>query len=115
MVRSSIEAVLADKGYEVVTAADGDRGIRAFRDSHPDLVITDLIMPEQEGIATICQIRRERPDAKIIAISGGARRLPQIDVLDMALKLGADDALAKPFDPEYLIWRIRDLLPNQTM
>lgn len=110
LVRSSLARLLRGKGYEVVTAADGERGMTEFRNAAPDLVITDIIMPEQEGIQTIRQMRRERPDAKIIAISGGPQ-FGDLDVLEIALKLGADKVIHKPFDAAELLSRVRQLHP----
>jgi len=78
------------------------RGVRIFRSERPDLVITDIIMPEKEGLETIREIRGQRPDAKIIAISGGAR-IGNMDFLDIAGKLGASEIISKPFDPSDLI------------
>ena len=69
-MRYTLARVLSIGGHDVVTAEDGDRGMEAFRRLLPELVITDIFMPEQEGIETIRQIRRERPTAKIMAISG---------------------------------------------
>jgi DNA-binding response OmpR family regulator len=109
MVRHTITKILRHGGHEVVTAEDGVRGMAAFRKEHPDLVITDIIMPEQEGIATITQIRREARDTKIIAVSGGGR-IGNTDFLSMAQKLGANDILAKPFLPEELMGRVRSCL-----
>jgi CheY-like chemotaxis protein len=102
LVRYALSKILLSYGYEVVTAADGKRGMIVLREEHPDAVITDIIMPEQEGIDTIIQIRRERPGVKIIAISGGGR-IRNIDFLDMAQSLGADEVLAKPFEAEELL------------
>jgi DNA-binding response OmpR family regulator len=110
LVRYTLARLLRAKGYEVVTAADGERGMTVFRSAAPDLVITDIIMPEQEGIETIRLMRRERPDAKIIAISGGAR-FGDLDVLEIARKLGADDVIPKPFDAAELLSRISQLHP----
>jgi DNA-binding response OmpR family regulator len=70
-------------------------------------VITD-IMPEQEGFATIRQMRGERPDAKIIAMSGHAQ-IGHSDLLAIARKLGADDAIGKPLDADDLLSRVRQL------
>jgi DNA-binding response OmpR family regulator len=109
MVRHTISKILRHGGHEVVMAEDGVRGMAAFRKEHPDLVITDIIMPEQEGIQTITQIRREARDTKIIAISGGGR-VGNADFLAMARKLGANDILSKPFLPEDLIGRIKNCL-----
>jgi CheY-like chemotaxis protein len=73
VVRNTIIQMLESEGYEVVSAEDGRRGLSVFRSEKPDLVITDIIMPEKEGIETIRDIRGEAPDTKIIAISGGGR------------------------------------------
>jgi len=102
LVRYALSKILLGAGYEVVTASDGKRGMAVLRAEHPDVVITDIIMPEQEGIDTIIQIRRERPAAKIIAISGGGR-IRNIDFLEMAQSLGASDVLAKPFEVDDLL------------
>jgi DNA-binding response OmpR family regulator len=110
LVRFTLARLLRKKGYDVVTAADGERGMTVFRSTAPDLVITDIIMPEQEGIETIRLMRRDRPDAKIIAISGGAR-FGDLDVLEIARKLGADDVIHKPFDAAELLSRVRQLYP----
>ncbi len=107
-VRYTLARVLRSNGYEVLTAADGARGISAFRSARPDVVITDILMPEQEGIATIRQMRDERPEAKIIAISG-ACQVCDLDVLEIARKLGADDVIAKPLDAEQLLCRLQQL------
>jgi len=110
LMRYTLARLLRSQGYEVVTAADGELGMTVFRSAAPDLVITDILMPEQEGIETIRLMRRERPAAKIIAISGGAR-LGDFDVLEMAHKLGADDVIRKPFDAGELLTRVRQLHP----
>ena len=102
LVRYALSKILSSNGYEVVTASDGRRGMVVLRIEHPDVVITDIIMPEQEGIDTIIQIQRERPGVKIIAISGGGR-IRNIDFLEMAQSLGADDVLAKPFEVDELL------------
>jgi len=100
-IRRMIEIVLIAAGYGVMCAPDGEEGIRLFRALRPDLVITDVIMPVQEGIETILGIRREQPGAKIIAMSGGGR-IASNDLLTMARNLGADRVLAKPFDIDAL-------------
>ena len=102
LVRDTLVRILERKGYQVLVASDGLRGLRMFRSEQPDLVITDIIMPEKEGLETIREIRGECPDAKIIAISGGAR-IGSMDFLDFAGKLGASEIIPKPFDPIDLI------------
>jgi two-component system, chemotaxis family, chemotaxis protein CheY len=105
LVRRSLEILLRLGGYEVTTASNGLLGLALFRDTLPDLVITDIIMPEQEGLGTIMAMRKEFPAAKIIAISGGGR-MGNLDLLAAARLLGADDAIAKPFDSEVLLERV---------
>jgi DNA-binding response OmpR family regulator len=109
LVRNMIDKVLRHGGFDVVTAEDGVRGMTSFRSERPDLVLTDIIMPEREGIATIVEMRRECPDAKIIAMSGGGR-IGSADFLGMAKKLGANDIIPKPFLPQELLRRIKACL-----
>jgi CheY-like chemotaxis protein len=102
LVRDTIVRILERKGFRVLVAADGLRGLRLFHSEEPDLVITDIIMPEKEGLETIREIRAKQPDAKIIAISGGAR-IGNMDFLRMAGELGASQIMPKPFDPADLV------------
>jgi DNA-binding response OmpR family regulator len=101
-VRHTLSKLLAKRGHDVVTAADGDRGIMLFRAEHPRVVIADIVMPQQEGIETIIQIKRERPEVKVIAISGGGRESKD-SLLHTAQLFGADTILEKPFDPQELL------------
>ena len=104
-VRYTLSKILQGKGFDVVTASDGARGMAIFRDERPDVVITDIIMPEQEGIATIIMMRHERPEVRIIAISGGART-HNTDYLQMAQAMGADEVIRKPFEEKDLLSRL---------
>jgi CheY-like chemotaxis protein len=108
LVRYTLLKILQRNGHEVVTASDGKRAMTIFRSEHPDVVITDIVMPEQEGAETIIMIRHERPEVRIIAISGGARTR-NVDYLEMARALGADDVLRKPFEAEELLSRLARL------
>lgn len=101
-VRGTIVRILERKGYQTLVAADGARGLSMCRREPPDLVITDIIMPEKEGLETIREIRKERSDIKVLAISGGGR-LGNIDYLAIAGMLGADAVLPKPFAPTELL------------
>jgi DNA-binding response OmpR family regulator len=105
LVRYTISKILQRNGFDVVTASDGKRGMAVFRSENPDVVITDIIMPEQEGAETIIMIRHERPQVRIIAISGGARTR-NIDYLEMARALGADDVIRKPFEADELLSKL---------
>jgi DNA-binding response OmpR family regulator len=107
-LRRALARALRNYGYAVTTAADGECGFAAFRTERPDIVITDIIMPRREGIETIRAMRKERPETKIIAISGNIAP-DGFDVLAVARKLGADEVLAKPFGTERLLTMIQSL------
>jgi CheY-like chemotaxis protein len=108
-VRQTIALLLEDVGIEVVQAADGKEGLRAFQRSLPDLIVTDIIMPEKEGIQTIIDIRKTDRNLPIIAISGGGR-VGNTDFLEIAARLGATTTLPKPFDPEVLVGLVHRLV-----
>ncbi|HTT79373.1 MAG TPA: response regulator [Stellaceae bacterium] len=113
MVRKAIGRILDRRGYDVVMAGDGRHGLKLFESEQPDLVITDIIMPEREGIETIRAIHKICPGAKIIAISGGGR-VGNVDFLTLAAKLGAREIIAKPFDPSELTSSVSRCLGGAT-
>jgi DNA-binding response OmpR family regulator len=88
------------------TARDGREGLKIFRRISPAVVLTDIIMPEQDGIGVIMEMRRERPGVKIIAMSGSGR-VGKSDFLTIAKKLGADAVIHKPFDIDELVATVR--------
>lgn len=102
LVRATLRSILDAAGYEVVLASDGQAGLAEFRRQPSDLVITDIVMPEIEGIETIRQLRGLAPKLPILAISGGGRGI-SLDYLRMAQQLGATDVLSKPFEPDELL------------
>ena len=93
----------------MLTAADGRAGLAIFEKTAPALVLTDIIMPEQDGLGAIAEMRRARPDVRIVAMSGGGR-VGNTDFLKLATKLGANAALPKPFDDTELLAVIGALL-----
>lgn len=100
-------------GYDTVTAENGRKGLGLLDSHKPDLVVTDIVMPDIEGIGAIMQIRRRRQPPKIIAISGagrGGRR----DYLSWAKHLGADDVLAKPFRMSEIVALSNRLIRNKS-
>jgi DNA-binding response OmpR family regulator len=107
-VRHTVRVMLERAGYLVREADNGEEGVKLYRDARTDLVITDLFMPQQDGIETIQQIRAEFPDARILAVSGGASIGAEGPLID-ARMLGADETLAKPFSKEDLLQRVRGL------
>ncbi len=106
MFRESLER----DGYQVMDAPNGKVGLKLCHEEPFDLVITDIVMPEKDGIETIGEIRRYFPETKIIAISGGGNRLKANDVLHTAGILGVQCTLSKPFEIEELLSEVRDLL-----
>jgi DNA-binding response OmpR family regulator len=108
-VRELFALVLQLDAHEVTMVADGVQALEAIDESVFDLVITDLIMPDKEGIETIMEIRRLRPSLKIIAMSGGGRGSAG-DYLAMASELGAARALEKPFSNTELRDAVRAVL-----
>lgn len=108
-IRELLRHILERDGHLVTEAENGRKAVRALRDGGVDLVITDIIMPEQEGMETIAEIRRLRPEVKIIAISGGGLRL-SMDFLPMAERLGADLTIEKPFKPASIAAAVAELL-----
>ena len=106
--RLMLRRLLEKEGYEVHEAIDGKQGIETFRRLRTDLVITDIIMPEKEGVETIVALRQEFPSIKIIAISGGGRNAPG-DYLMLANKLGAQVTMEKPLDRNRLLREVETL------
>jgi two-component system chemotaxis response regulator CheY len=109
--RETLRLVLEEEGYDVACAEDGKRGLAIFALMRPDLVVTDIIMPEREGLETIREIRKVDAAIPIVAVSGGGR-LKATDLLALARSFGADAALAKPLDPDELIGAVRGRLPT---
>jgi DNA-binding response OmpR family regulator len=105
-VRGFLRAVLEDSGYEVIEAADGKQALRQALAGRVDLVITDLVMPEQEGIETIQALRRDAPGVGIISISGAFEG----EFLGVAAMLGADATMNKPVSAELLLARVAEVL-----
>lgn len=108
-VRETLHDVLKNAGYDVEVAVDGNHGLR-YRDQHPvDVLITDILMPNKEGIETIAEFRKSYPGTKIIAVSGGGRA-GNMDFLRMAQLLGADRTLEKPISADDLLNVVNDLV-----
>ena len=108
-VQLSLQISLEREGHQVECASDGEEGLRRFASKTPDLVITDLIMPNKEGIETIMEMRKLDAKTPILAISGGGR-LSNVDFLNMAAKVGANAILPKPFERPELVAAVRRLL-----
>jgi DNA-binding NtrC family response regulator len=109
LARKACRIILERAGYAVLEAANGNEAIRQYDDNKPDLVLTDIFMPEKDGIETLFEIKMKDNDAIIIAISGGGRIGPD-NYLDAAKKLGATITLEKPISSEALLKAVKDAL-----
>ncbi len=111
LMRGFLRELFCREGFEVVEAADGLAGIQSFiDDSSVDAVITDLYMPEADGIEVLRAIRKESQDVKIVAISGGTTGGGRTDILQVMQDLGVDKTLQKPFKPEEMVTVVKELL-----
>ena len=108
LARETLETLLPDAGYSVTLASDGRRGLAELEKKAPDFIVTDIYMPEKEGIETIVDIRRSYPDIKIIAMSGGAD-VGSMPVLQLAEIVGEDRVLKKSFMPSEIVEAIESL------
>jgi DNA-binding response OmpR family regulator len=107
-LRSTIQALLQADGFDVAVAGDGQTALELHQ-SHPaDVVITDLFMPDKDGIETIVELRKLSPGLKIVAISGWTSTQGS-DYLRVAREIGASVTLQKPFDPQELSRVVRQL------
>jgi DNA-binding response OmpR family regulator len=110
-VRATLAEILRRSGYHVVLASDGDMGLEVVEQSGAAIVVTDIVMPNREGIETIREIRRSFPAVRILEISGGGSKSSSADFLELAYALGADDVLAKPFRMAELLHKVGKLTP----
>lgn len=108
-VRELLQEILGRAGHEVVAAKNGKEAIAQYKNSPADLIITNILMPEKEGLETIQELSREDPEIKIIAISGGGQIGPA-DYLEIARRFGAMRTFSKPFDRKELLQAVADLL-----
>ena len=108
-IREMLGQMLSREGYDVINAPDGKVGMKVCREQHVDLIITDIIMPEKDGIEMILELRHDFPDLKVIAISGGGRLGPD-GYLEMAQKLGAHRTFFKPFNRKEILGAVKELL-----
>ncbi|MBI5248067.1 MAG: response regulator [Desulfomonile tiedjei] len=108
-IREVIRRTLEKAGHEVFEAPNGKVGIELYEHEGPDIIITDMIMPEMEGAETIISIRSDRLDAKIIAISGGGPSRDISTCLRVGEMAGAARTLSKPFTQEQILKAVQDL------
>ncbi len=103
---------LEEEGYEILQAENGKKGIAIIKSQHPDVVITDIMMPEMDGLEILMEIRRAKIDVPIIAISGGMRDRP-INFLQHAELFGATYVFKKPLPLNVLSAAIEEILESR--
>lgn len=111
-VRDMLRHTLAHFGHTVIEARNGKEGLALIQSANADLLITDIVMPEMEGLELLMELRKRKPPIKIIAMSGGGRG-NAADYLRTAKFMGAAKVLAKPFTNEALLAAINELLSGE--
>jgi DNA-binding NtrC family response regulator len=109
-LRDLMQVILEQAGYAVELAEDGQAGLAAQRARPADLVITDIFMPNQDGIETVAQFRKEFPELKLIVMSGDGKLVKHSAHFLTAREMGAHGVLSKPFDEDELLRVIKDVL-----
>src|ERR1700685_1671205 len=112
-IRATVRMMLEGAGFEIAEAADGAEAIRTFRHSGADVVLSDVFMPDHDGLELIRALRRDFPDVKVIAMSGGGFR-GRVDMLPLAKGLGAAAILPKPFTQAEVLAAIARALASPT-
>lgn len=107
-IRITCRNILKKMPCTVIEAEDGMAGMERFKEEMPDITITDMLMPNKEGLETISEIKARNPKAKIIAMSGGGGT-HNMNFLNMAAKFGADLIISKPFKPDELLGAVKIL------
>lgn len=108
-IRQATKLKLEHDGYEVTAIPNGRRAVSICQDADIDVVLTDVVMPDQEGIQTIRMLRQMEPEVHIIAISGGGQYGSSEEYLDIAGTLGADRTFQKPIDLDEVEHAIEEL------
>ena len=111
-VRFSIRAALEAAGYQVLEAPDGKEALALLDSQTVDLIVTDLWMPNLDGVELLKRLRAANANVRVIAISGGGTRKPSAVSAALAQTWGADAVLYKPFDNDDLVTEIKRLLPG---
>ena len=108
LILNLLVVALGDAGFEVMTAMDGQEAQDIFRQTSPEIVITDIVMPEIDGIELLIKLQKINPGIKIIAMSGGNSGYAE-SYLSIADKLGATAVINKPFDVNQLVKTVKEL------
>lgn len=109
MLRDVLRDAFEAAGYDVAVAANGTDGVRLFEEAPSDIIVTDILMPDKDGLEVIMELRKRHPNVKIVAISGGDRTGNR-QYLRIARELGAARILPKPFRPKELLALVEEVL-----
>ena len=108
-IRRLLRRALEMEGHQVLEAREGNEGLQVIRTTPPDLVITDLMMPDKDGLEVLMALRHEAPELKVIAMSGGGRHKVTEPLL-IAEPLGAFAAVRKPFELDAMLETVKKAL-----
>jgi len=111
-ITTLLQRILGEAGHEVIVASTVQDALVAMSERPTDLVITDIFMPDRDGLDFIKDIRARYPAVRILAISGGVGRFPAGPYLTMAQYSGAERTLTKPFEPAALLKSVSELLSS---
>ena len=109
-LREMLRQTLEREGYTVVDIPNGREALDLHQQHEMDLVITDIFMPEKDGVETIMELKRVSPDLKIIAVSGGSRYVRDENALKAAKEFGAEHVIFKPFEQKEILSAVEQLL-----
>ena len=104
-----VSELLTSEGFEILKAENGKEGIALLEDNQPDLILTDLLMPEKDGVRVISEVRSKFSHIPVVAMSGGQSVFSPV-FLEAASSLGASETLTKPFTEEELLETINSVL-----
>ena len=113
LVRDMLAQMLERASHTLITATNGEEAVEMLKNSEPDIMITDIIMPKKSGITLISEVKNKHPDMEIIAISGGGR-LDPTGYLDLSESIGASVSFEKPVDKLALLMAIDLLLQGKS-
>jgi YesN/AraC family two-component response regulator len=110
LLREGVREILEMSDYTVIEARDGEEALSLFAINNVDLVISDIVMPNMDGVDFVTRLRESFPDVPILTISGGSRVVSARFGLDSALLSGANASLTKPFNAKQLLEKVQQLL-----
>lgn len=110
LLREGVREILEMSDYAVIEARDGEEALSLFAINNVDLVISDIVMPNMDGVDFVSRLRESFPDVPILTISGGSRVVSARFGLDSALLSGANASLTKPFNAKQLLEKVQQLL-----